>query len=542
MYNVVWLFIDSVRRYYSEDDRSKLKFMDEFAKESVEFKNVVTSAPSTFMSLSAMQSGMPSYFINRNFDDFKFDKDRIKNLTSDLKKAGINNYSFIMHPSTRENMINVFPMISRKYWPKGLTHKHCWSNDDINRAVDKTLEMGVDKPAFFFVDFNCRHDFETSDKVKWAHEKFKAAGFTSENTITILCSDHGYPDASKESGRPEYYTENNLTHDLILTDDNIMIPMYIQYPNCPKGKKVETTVSSIDLYPTITDLLRLPSNKNIMGRSLLPLIEGDDDSYKQMMEKRFHRTDSRLAMQTGRGTSIRNGSYKYIFYHDNIRGVGNEEFFDINTDPLEKENLVDSNDVNINKQLEVFRDEFHKSENSFVNHQMEYLFNVFKSKHDKLFQGQKNILIVDSSKELYIKIITGIIQKVNSENNISLFCVDNKKVDLDIELIDSGVSNWEDVDYSKMDSSFKNKKFDVIIIPINYSENRNNKKVIGFVNKLNGKKLFIDYNLTDYKQPLLASQLKKFRSAYPFLKQEPLYFMEYIFDKIKGGFSKLTTR
>ena len=66
MYQVVWLFIDGVRRYYSEDDRSKLKFMDEFAKEAIEFINVVTSAPSTFMSLSAMVSGMPSYFINRN--------------------------------------------------------------------------------------------------------------------------------------------------------------------------------------------------------------------------------------------------------------------------------------------------------------------------------------------------------------------------------------------------------------------------------------------------------------------------------------------
>ena len=73
MYNVVWLFIDSVRRYYTDDDRSRFKFMDEFAKESVEFKNVVTSAPSTFMSVSAMMSGMPSYYINRNFDDFIFD-------------------------------------------------------------------------------------------------------------------------------------------------------------------------------------------------------------------------------------------------------------------------------------------------------------------------------------------------------------------------------------------------------------------------------------------------------------------------------------
>ena len=107
-YNIVWLFVDGVRRYYSDDDRSKLKFMGEFAKNAVSFNNVVTSAPSTFMSLSAMMSGMPSYFINRNFDDFKFDKESIDNLTSNLKSQGFNLYSFIMHPSTRENMINIF--------------------------------------------------------------------------------------------------------------------------------------------------------------------------------------------------------------------------------------------------------------------------------------------------------------------------------------------------------------------------------------------------------------------------------------------------
>ena len=36
------------------------------------------------------------------------DKESIDNLTLNLKNQGFNLYSFIMHPSTRENMINVF--------------------------------------------------------------------------------------------------------------------------------------------------------------------------------------------------------------------------------------------------------------------------------------------------------------------------------------------------------------------------------------------------------------------------------------------------
>ena len=202
-YNIVWLFVDGVRRYYSDDDRSKLKFMDEFAKNAVSFNNVVTSAPSTFMSLSAMMSGMPSYFINRNFDDFKFDKHKIRNLTSDLINNNYNVYSLLMHPSTRENMINIFPIVKNKYWARGLSHRKWWSNDDINKTLQKTLSMDYKTPSFFFVDYNCRLDYSTSSKVKLGYDYFLKAGFSSNNTITILCSDHGYPDSSKETGRPE---------------------------------------------------------------------------------------------------------------------------------------------------------------------------------------------------------------------------------------------------------------------------------------------------------------------------------------------------
>ena len=535
-YNIVWLFVDGVRRYYSDDDRSKLKFMDEFAKNAVSFNNVVTSAPSTFMSLSAMMSGMPSYFINRNFDDFKFDKHKIRNLTSDLINNNYNVYSLLMHPSTRENMINIFPMVKNKYWARGLSHRKWWSNDDINKTLQKTLSMDYKTPSFFFVDYNCRLDYSTSSKVKLGYDYFLKAGFSSNNTITILCSDHGYPDSSKETGRPEYYKKNNLSHDLILTDDNIMIPMYIQYPGCKKGLEIDTTVSSIDLYPTILDLLNLPDNNDVIGKSWIPLIEDNNEVYINMMKNRFHRTDSRLAMQSGRGTSIRNNLYKYIFYHDNIRGGGNEEFFDIIRDPLEKNNLITSEDKIITLQIEKLKKEFHRSEHSFINYQIEYLLSIFKEKHKNLFLNKKNILIIDSAKSLYITIISNIIHRINKKHNLTIFQVENNynNLDLNVNILQSTFEKWNDKNDLYID-----KKFDIIVIPINYSENRNNKNVINFVKKISGKKLYIDYNLDNYKQPLFISQLKKIRSAWPFLKQEPYYCITYFLDKIKGGLKKL---
>ena len=35
--NIVWIFVDSVRRYHSKDDRSRLEIMDKFASNSIEF-------------------------------------------------------------------------------------------------------------------------------------------------------------------------------------------------------------------------------------------------------------------------------------------------------------------------------------------------------------------------------------------------------------------------------------------------------------------------------------------------------------------------
>ena len=532
-YNIVWLFIDGVRTYYSDDDRSRLKFMDEFSKESIEFKNVVTSAPSTFMSLSAMMSGMPSYFINRNFDDFRFDKDRIPSLTMDLSQNGYNNYSFLMHPQTRETMINIFPMVPRKYWAKGLTHRNWWSNDDIFNCVEKTLKIGVKNPSFFFVDYNCRHDFEISDKVKKTYKMFNDFGYNEDNTIFILCSDHGYPDSSKESGKPEYYTKNNLTHDLILTDDNIMIPFFIKYPGCKKGLTVDKTICSIDLYQTIIDIIGLEKNDNLIGKSLKPLMEGDNSSYNI----EFHRTDSRLALQTGRGTSIRNHNYKYCCYQDNIRGGGLEEFFDLIDDPLEKKNLIDDNkyeDI-----INTFKNEYLKSEQYFLNYQIKYLMDVFK-KTNKNIKNYKSIIIIDSANSIFTNILYKVLNSLYEEQTIYIVTIANKKEDFikDVNeefIIEVNIENLHQI--QKLDV-FLESKIDLIITPLDPV--KKNKNLISKIKKISSKdKMFVDYNLAGYKQPVLASEIKRFRAAWPFLKQEPLAFLHYMYKIFIGAFRRL---
>ena len=128
--NIVWIFVDSVRRYYSNDDRSRLKIMDKFKEKSIEFKEVVTSAPSTVMSISAMMTGCHAYLLGTNYNDFRFDRNAFPTLTSILKKDKWDCKAVLMHPDIREKLtcLDLYP---RRKWPKNYSHGKWWSNSDI---------------------------------------------------------------------------------------------------------------------------------------------------------------------------------------------------------------------------------------------------------------------------------------------------------------------------------------------------------------------------------------------------------------------------
>ena len=138
-YNIVWAIVDSVRKYHSADDRSRLNFMDEFAKESIEFKNVVTSAPSTVMSISAMMTSLPSYYLGRNYSDFRFDNNYFTTLSKILNSNDYETRALIMHKEIREKL-RVFDLISKRYWPKNYSHSQWWNNEKIFQLLKFSIK------------------------------------------------------------------------------------------------------------------------------------------------------------------------------------------------------------------------------------------------------------------------------------------------------------------------------------------------------------------------------------------------------------------
>lgn len=390
--NFVWIMVDSVRRYHtSGDDRSRLAYMDDFSSEGVEFLNCMTSAPSTLMSLSASLTGLPAYFLAQNYKDFQFNTDYFETFNSILKTEGYEtNRAVIMHPEVRIKL-KQFDILPKEYWPKGFSHIDWFNNEMVLEIIKSALSNSVIKdnckPSFWFIDYNCREDIKISDRVRETVDLFENNGFTSENTIFLLSSDHGYPDPSLGI-TPEYLKSKNMTHDMFLSDDNIMIPFILKYPGCKKGLKIDQMVTTLDLFPTLLDLLniRRVTKFNLPGTSLNSII-----SECSNRENIFGRCDARWQGQPNRITAIRSDEFKLVYDHDNKSSsffkVGNKNSPGIDT-PLSLKGNEDK--------MKPFIEYFQKTETEALRMQVEFFLAKLNKKLEYKPSEYRLIILLDS--------------------------------------------------------------------------------------------------------------------------------------------------
>jgi choline-sulfatase len=84
-------------------------------------------------------------------------------------------------------------------------------------------------------------------------------------TLVVLMSDHG--ESLGEHG--EY------THGVFLYDSTMRIPLIFAGPRIPGGREIPQQVRSIDVLPTLTDLLGLSAGERVQGVSVVPaLLQG----------------------------------------------------------------------------------------------------------------------------------------------------------------------------------------------------------------------------------------------------------------------------
>lgn len=147
-----------------------------------------------------------------------------------------------------------------------------------------------------------------------------------ERTLVLYLGDNGFA-----------FGEHGLIDKRTAYEESMRVPMLMRVPGAPPGTKVARLVANLDVAPTLLDAAGLRPPPGLDGASMLPLARGEDVPWRE--ELLYEYFWERNFPQTPTIHALRGARYKYVRYH----GLWEvDELFDLQSDPGESRNLVDS--------------------------------------------------------------------------------------------------------------------------------------------------------------------------------------------------------
>ena len=150
----------------------------------------------------------------------------------------------------------------------------------------------------------------------------------SDRTIVVFWSDHGY----------HLGEHDGIWQKRTLFEQGARAPLIIRNPSSKgNGQPCRRIVEFIDIYPTLTELVGIPTPQAVEGHSLVallddPLTRWDRFAITQVLRPADHRLDTAVM-----GRSIRTERWRYSDWAEGKKGV---ELYDHFADPMEFENLA----------------------------------------------------------------------------------------------------------------------------------------------------------------------------------------------------------
>ncbi len=141
-----------------------------------------------------------------------------------------------------------------------------------------------------------------------------------DRTLVVFAADHG-------EGNGEH---GELTHSMLLYNGTLHVPLIVRLPGGRDGAVVDTPVGTVDILPTVLDLLGVPLPEGVQGRSLGAELEGGAGEPADLYAETL---SPRLAYQWGELRALLSEDRKYIF-------GPRPELFDLDADPREVSDLV----------------------------------------------------------------------------------------------------------------------------------------------------------------------------------------------------------
>ena len=157
----------------------------------------------------------------------------------------------------------------------------------------------------------------------------------ADNPIVVLWSDHGYK-------LGEYRGWGKMTN----YEMDTRVPMIISAPGktggemMSAGKKTESPVQLLDLFPTLCDLAGIESPDFLDGKSLVPVLKDPAASvHKGAISQYYRKLDGEEYM----GYAIRTSTHRFVEWRDFSTGeVTATELYDSKSDPGERTNIAET--------------------------------------------------------------------------------------------------------------------------------------------------------------------------------------------------------
>jgi arylsulfatase A-like enzyme len=162
-------------------------------------------------------------------------------------------------------------------------------------------------------------------------ESLEQKGILDE-TVIVFTSDNGY-----FFGEHGFSIERRMPYD-----ESIRSPLLIRYPQMiAAGTVIDGLALSIDIAPTILEIEQAEIGDQIQGRSLVPLLTGDPQDWRESVLVEFYTYEKPMPWLLDMGyRAVRTSEYKYIHWVEY-----EDELYDLTADPLEKHNLINDPDM-----------------------------------------------------------------------------------------------------------------------------------------------------------------------------------------------------
>ncbi len=353
---VILLTIDSLRADLVQDhSTANLPFLRGLNQSAVYFRQARAAGPATVPSLTALFSGRyysqmwwKSLFVG---GDVWPNEDQQVRFPEVLQQHGVHTITFASL-SWLTNEMRVAPG-----WHEQLDldkHRKVRSNHvkspEIISHIKKRLAGTLPGPTFLYAHLMDPHapydsgaltkgtpkalytsEVERVDGELAELDTWFAAHDLASRVVWIISADHG-----------QAFGEHGTTHhSKTLYDELIRVPLWIRIPGV-EPRVVDEFVSLIDLGPTILDLMGAPTPGTFMGQSLVPALRG-------------------LGLQLSRPLGAEGRLKQALLFPDGIKAIRDQrthtqEVYDLNTDPTEADNIVESADPKYLREVDTFFD------------------------------------------------------------------------------------------------------------------------------------------------------------------------------------------